>query len=84
MADVDRALFEPRSQGIATRQGGRVPQCVQDSRRVPDDWPSLTVTGVHDRDFVFDITAHASGRVQVRQRPSSRLPATTDFMSVGR
>jgi predicted dehydrogenase len=40
VADVDRALFEPRSQGIATRQGGRVPRCVQDFRRVLDD-PSV-------------------------------------------
>jgi hypothetical protein len=52
--------------------------------RLPDDWPSLTVTGVHYRNFVFDITAHAGGQVKVRQRPSSSLPATTDFMSVGR
>ena len=34
--------------------------------RLPKEWPSLTVTGIHFRDQILDITAHADGRVEVR------------------
>ena len=34
--------------------------------RLPKDWPSLTVTGIHFRDQTLDITAYADGRVEVR------------------
>jgi len=37
VADVDSTLFESRAKGIAECQGGRVPQCVQDFRKVLDD-----------------------------------------------
>jgi hypothetical protein len=35
--------------------------------RLPKDWPSLTVTGIHIHDQVLDITAHADGRVEARK-----------------
>lgn len=34
--------------------------------RLPGDWPSLTVTRIHLRDHVFDLTAHRDGRVEAR------------------
>ncbi len=37
LADVDETLFESRAKGIAARQGGKVPKCVQDFRHVLDD-----------------------------------------------
>ena len=38
------------------------------SPRLPKDWPSLTVTGIHYHDQVFDVTAHADGRVDTKPR----------------
>lgn len=37
VCDVETALFESRSKSYAERQGGRVPECVQDFRRALDD-----------------------------------------------
>ena len=34
--------------------------------RLPKNWPSLTITGIHLHDQVLDITAHADGRVEKR------------------
>ncbi|YCM45380.1 hypothetical protein V2O64_05005 [Verrucomicrobiaceae bacterium 227] len=33
--------------------------------KIPEGWPSVTVTGIHFRDEILDITAHADGRVEV-------------------
>ena len=46
--------FEPTAEGYTLNP------------RLPRDWPSLTVTGIHIHDQVLDITAHADGRVDVR------------------
>lgn len=40
---------------------------------LPKDWPSLTVTGIRFHDRVLDITAHADGRVEVRQRATQAV-----------
>ena len=37
VADVDTTLFESRAKGIADCQGGKMPKCVQDFRKVLDD-----------------------------------------------
>lgn len=39
--------------------------------RLPSDWPSLTITGILFHDQVLDITAHADGRVEVRDREAA-------------
>lgn len=36
--------------------------------RLPSDWPSLTVRGIHLHGQVLDVTAHADGRVEVITR----------------
>jgi hypothetical protein len=33
--------------------------------RLPSDWPSLTVRGIHLHGQVLDVTAHADGRIEV-------------------
>jgi hypothetical protein len=48
--------FEPGAAGYAIRP------------RLPRDWPSLTITGIHFADQDMDVTAHADGRVEVTKR----------------
>ena len=36
--------------------------------RLPQGWPSLTVTGIHFHGQVLDITAHANGRLEVVEK----------------
>ena len=39
--------------------------------RLPKEWPSLTVTDIHFRDQILDVTAHADGRVEVRSKTNA-------------
>ncbi len=51
--------FEPTADGYMLRP------------RLPSDWPSLTVRGIHVHGQVLDITAHSDGRIDVT--PSNAL-----------
>ena len=54
--------FEPTADGYTLRP------------RLPRDWPSLTVRGIHLHGDVLDITAHADGRVDVTSVLSRQAP----------
>jgi len=40
--------------------------------RLPKDWPSLTITGIHFHDQVLDITAYADGRVETKSHKPAK------------
>lgn len=42
--------------------------------RLPSDWPSLTVRGIHLHGEVLDITAYADGRTEVTKRVATSGP----------
>lgn len=42
--------------------------------RLPSDWPSLTVRGIHIHGEVLDVTAHANGRVEVGSSSGGSIP----------
>ena len=42
--------------------------------KLPSDWPSLTVRGIHLHGEVLDITAHADGRTEVVKHAASSGP----------
>ncbi len=42
--------------------------------RLPNDWPSLEVTGIHVQDYVIDVAAHKDHRVEIHCRRAGESP----------
>jgi hypothetical protein len=46
--------------------------------RLPGDWPSLEITGIHVHDHVVDIRADRDGRVRVRPVRAGAAPLVVE------
>lgn len=44
--------------------------------RLPQDWPSLSITGIRIHDYVLDVTAERSGRARIHVQQSGAGPLT--------
>ncbi|MFO1497247.1 MAG: hypothetical protein U1G07_02425 [Verrucomicrobiota bacterium] len=51
--------------------------------KLPSRWPELTVTRVHLRDMVMDVTAHQDGRVVIRSESDSRQAVEIELFAGG-
>jgi hypothetical protein len=59
--------FEPTPQGFRIHP------------RLPKDWPELTITRIHLREVVMDLTARADGTILLRSDHSSDAPLVIDL-----